>query len=520
MPQQNMGDAMKKLWTLLLVAGMLVAAQGTAAAIDFKASGQWLLGFGVTDSSFVKNPGSQKSGVAGQDTFDARQRVRLKLEAIASESLSGTVQFEMGDTPWGRASKGGALGADGIIVEVKHAYIDWMVPNTELRLRMGLQAIDLPNAAGGSAIFSDDVAGIVANYTFNSNVGLTALWGRLYNDNFAAGDGGYDGPSNFLDNVDMFALSVPISFPGWKITPWAMVAATGNNAVPGIYNSYLGNASNLYVGAGLGTAGFNTASASRNAPAYSTAWWVGLPIIFTGLDPWNFELDLIYGSSEGFGSYTAYTAAGDHRKASSKREGWLVKGLVEYKLDWGIPGLFAWYGSGDQGVADGSGRMPHLEGYGSFTSFMGDNRYAWSMGGGASRTSGYEVSSIYSGTWGIGAQLRDMSFIDKLSHTLRVAYWGGTNSTNMTRFMTDANGVHSKGWDGIDASVMYLTTADWLLEFNLDTTWKIYDNLEATLELAYVVNGIDRDQWRRHGNGGAWEKGDAYKAGVIFRYSF
>ena len=30
----------------------------------------------------------------------------------------------------------------------------------------------------------------------------------------------------------------------------------------------------------------------------------------------------------------------------------------------------------------------------------------------------------YSGTWGIGLQLKDLSFVDDLSHTFRVAYWG------------------------------------------------------------------------------------------------
>lgn len=512
---------MKKLCTLLLTAGLLLSSLGHAGAVDFKAKGEWMFGFSSIDTSFVKSPGTKKSGAGYQDGFDARQRLRLRLEAVASESLSGVVQFEIGDIPWGRASKGGALGTDGNIVEVKHAYIDWIVPQTPLKLRMGLQYIEMPSVAGGTAIFGDDVAAITASYAFNDKVSLTAIWGRLYNDNYISGDYGYKGPSNYLDNMDMFAITLPISMDGWRITPWVLGSFTGKNAMGGINNAYLGNASNIYPKAGLTTAGFNTASLNKRGAAYSSAFWVGLPLAITALDPWNFELDLNYGYSEGFGRYNADMASGESRRASSRREGWLIKGLVEYKLDWGTPGLFAWYGSGDNGVGEGSGRMPHLDGWGSFTSFMGDNRYAWGMGGAGTRSGGYEVGSIYSGTWGVGTQIKDVSFIDNISHTFRIAYWNGTNSPSMTKYMRGTwDGAHSKGWDQIDESVVYLTTKDWLLEFNLDTSWKIYENLEAMAELGYIVNGIDRNQWRKYGNGGDWQKADAYKAGVIFKYSF
>ena len=53
------------------------------------------------------------------DALSAMQLVRLQLDAMASESLSGTVYFEIGDTMWGQASSGGALGADKTIVELR-----------------------------------------------------------------------------------------------------------------------------------------------------------------------------------------------------------------------------------------------------------------------------------------------------------------------------------------------------------------------------------------------------------------
>ena len=128
---------MKKLMTLALAAGMLLGAATGAGAIDFKAKGQWLMGFSAGDGSLVSH--TRKAGETSRkandtnDIFSAAQRLRLQLDAVASESLSGTVYFEIGDTTWGQNVSGGALGADQKIVELKNAYIDWMVPNTDLK---------------------------------------------------------------------------------------------------------------------------------------------------------------------------------------------------------------------------------------------------------------------------------------------------------------------------------------------------------------------------------------------------
>ena len=46
---------MKKILTLMLAAGMLLGAASGAKAIDFKASGEWLVGFGLGDGSLIKD---------------------------------------------------------------------------------------------------------------------------------------------------------------------------------------------------------------------------------------------------------------------------------------------------------------------------------------------------------------------------------------------------------------------------------------------------------------------------------
>ena len=51
---------MKKILTLMLAAGMLLGAASGAKAIDFKASGEWLVGFGLGDGSLIKDVDNKK----------------------------------------------------------------------------------------------------------------------------------------------------------------------------------------------------------------------------------------------------------------------------------------------------------------------------------------------------------------------------------------------------------------------------------------------------------------------------
>ena len=506
---------MKKILTLMLAAGMLLGAASGAKAIDFKASGEWLVGFGLGDGSLIKDVDNKK--YRHHDTFNAGQRVRLQLDAVASESLSGTVFFEIGDQMWGNAESGGALGADGKEVKVKNAYIDWMVPNTDLKLRMGLQAVAMPNVAGGSAIMDGDAAALVASYQFNDNVGLTALWMRPLNDNYtgtnAGGEAYGNGYNNYLDNMDLFALMLPLKFDGVELTPWAMYGMQGKNTR---FNEGGVDTADGALGVTLPgyLPGMNEFTLGKTGKAYGSMFWAGLPVAITAFDPLNIEFDINYGYVEAMGRYDVLKRGTDWVRGNSKREGWLVKALVEYKMDWGTPGIFGWYASGDDGnVKNGSERLPSIAGAGNFTSFMGDGNLAWGTG-----YNFYDNNLTYAGTWGVGLQIADVSFVEDLKHTFRVAYWGGTNSPSMVKYM--GSGV---AWDDTTASQdgPYLTTNDGLLEFNLVNSWQIYENLEANLELGYIINMMDKDTWdKSYVSDRNWSKQDAWKAQLIFAYSF
>ncbi len=510
---------MKRLVTLLLAAALACTA-APAQAVEFRASGEWLMGFNAAEGSLVSHKRLQgrRAKADNNDIFSAGQRLRLQLDAIASETLSGTVFFEIGDTVWGQSATGGALGADSTnIIKLKRAYLDWAVPGTQLKVRMGLQGLPLPFAAGGSAILNDDVAGVVANWQFHEHVGVTLTWARPYNDNYTAvtGDASANNKSNYLDNMDLIALAVPLTFEGIEATPWVMYGTIGQNTFRGNDN----------VRRWFTMSGYEPDNGRWNSTTFdreratTSAFWAGLPVKLTLWEPWNIEFDINYGYVQSMGRGWMLNNE-NWKRYDTRREGWLAKALVEYQLDWGTPGILGWYASGDDGnPGNGSERLPTVSAAGNFTSFLGDGNLAW-----ASSTELYDRNLSYAGTWGIGLQIRDMSFVEDLKHTFRAVYWGGTNSPAMAKYAQ-----HPWGWgSSVDEASHgdlehYLTTNDGILEFNLVNALQLYENLQINLELSYLVNFLDQSTWEKSRGGmlgNTWSKQDAWKAQLIFAYTF
>jgi hypothetical protein len=258
---------------------------------------------------------------------------------------------------------------------------------------------------------------------------------------------------------------------------------------------------------------------------YASAWWVGLTGEITAADPFRFAWDATYGS-------VTYPDAG-----YLNRQGFYINALAEYKLDWGVPGIYGWYASGDNGnPRDGSERMPGL------TTSTQDNMLSTFGNSGSQAVGspdGVFGGSAYLGTWGIGARIRDISFIDDLKHTLRVNFLGGTNSPQMAKYITGKKSIDPENWGGpvirggigggdfnTSQASPYLTTLDYGMEVNFDSVYKIYENLEMFVEFGYIHLWLDQGKnvW---GNGGmkyptirGVNLTDAVKAAVYFKYSF
>lgn len=483
---------MKKLLSLVVAGGLLAGSAAMASAADIKVKGTFDFGFGLYEGTTFTEHGDG-------ETFDALQRFRTQIDIIASESLKGVAAFEIGNTHWGNnggatwggddagRGTGGALGSDGVSVEVKHMYIDWLIPQTDLQVRMGIQPFALPRAVvradgeDGGYILDDDMAGILLSYNFNENFGANLGWFRLWDNEVGDGDKTPDYGHN--DEVDVFALTLPIEVKdAFSFTPYVTYAAIGSD---------LDTGSSLHIG-GSGNAN-SWLSANGMLGDDGNAWWLGFAFDLSYLDPFVAALDFTYGSYHA-DETAANPAIDKFTLTDPDRNGWVAVAKFGYKLDYFTPILFGWYGSGTDDLDDDGldGIMPYLSPDWGLTSFGWSNAH---FGGRE-----YMIGATPAGTWAVGIGLEDIKFIDNLTSHLRVMYFSGTNDI-------DNN-------ETVDAFRNYglLDEEDYGIEVNLDNVINVYDNLDMFVELAYIHVDLEHEASDFEDN--------AFKGYVGFKYSF
>ena len=501
---------MKRIATLMLIAAFaLGAAAAKADGIDVKVKGQWDFAFGWTNNkpfreTFMRAALNMKPHKErDNDNFIARQRIRTQVNFITSEYLQGVLMFEIGSIDWGNKESGGALDSDGVNVETKRAYLDWIIPNTEVSVRMGLQGVALPATPMGSPVLDADVAGVVVASPLTDWLSVNLMWLRPFDIDYNNG-----GDRDFSDETDIFGIVLPFKFEGVAFTPWFLYGFIGANSG---YYDYIFDDS------------FENSLRNKDS---SKGWWLGAHLELTLFDPLTFNLEGVYGNVswanlENLRLYGTNWVDAEY-DTDFKMSGWYVGATLDYQLDSMTPGIFGWYASGDKKGDFQTGRMSRLPMIG----IDGGNFSATTFG-----TAGYfgvgngddwdTVMGSPAGTWGVGLQLADFSFIEDLTHTIRVAYYRGTNSSEVAKY-----------WGGYNApkfasDALYLTTKDNVWEVNFDHHYQIYDNLEMMVELGWLRLHSNKDIWTdAHGYRGRWvtkdlkENDSAWKGEVNFRYSF
>ena len=447
---------MKRIVTLLLAAGLVLGAAAGSQAADIKAKGNWTFTWQLGDNNLFEKNG---------DKFTAKQRLRTQIDVIASESLKGVLFLEMGDQNWGSSKDGASLGTDGKIVKVRYSYVDWVIPQTDAKVRMGLQNFSLPGFISNNPILgggSADGAGITISGQFTENVGASLFWLRAENDN----TGEYRGkPSS--NAMDFVGLTVPMTFDGVKVTPWAMYGALGRDSFTNTADNKDSGVVNGLLPTGVDGAMLKGVDLDR----HGNAWWVGVASELTYFDPFRFALDAAYGSAD-MGSIGGFDV---------ERSGWFASILGEYKMDYFTPGILFWYASGDDSNwANGSERMPVVEGSWTASSYGFDDNFG--------RDACDMIGLTNDGKMGVYLQAKDISFMEDLTHIFRVGFIKGTNNTEMARW-----GITSP--TGTSGRELYLTTADKAWEVNFDTQYKIYKDLTLAVEVGYINLDLDENVW-------------------------
>ena len=461
---------MKKLTTLLLAAGMVFAASAPASAVDLKMDGEYIFNFLLGER------------VGTGDNYDhAGQRLRLGMTLTANVDMSGYFQVQVGagadktsNYDWGSDPTGNSAK-----IGMRQAYVDWMIPQTTVKVRMGRQLIGLPeDAFGKNAVMHpawQGRDGIVVTSPVTDWLDVTAFWLRGAYEAVNS-DGGTKNDTDHSKKTDFFAGMAAFKFDGFAFTPYVMYGSVDKANLDEDDDPING----------LDSSADNTTIQGKG-----NAFWAGSNFVMSYFDPFVLKVSGAYGM-------IAYDGGVQGDKNPQDRNGWYVQAKASYKTAYGTPIFGGWYASGDDSDAQymGQGWIPSWGG-----------RFHPTFGYTAGEFGIYDATSRnnIAGTWGLQLGIEDVSFLQDLSHKFTVTWFQGTN---------DKNDI-SLG----ENPYKYMTDNDNVVEFNLASTYKIYKNLTACLELAYMITDYSK------GDHGDWAADndtdkDGWSTALTFAYKF
>lgn len=468
-----------KRFAVIAMVMTLVLSMAAVASAEVKFGGAFIVEF-----NWQGNTDLQEDAAAGNNdaNFVANQRIDVVTTFQANDNLSATLYLRNQGT-WGTAQTVGdrdtgmPLGGEDSTLGVRRAYLDFTWPDTDVKVRAGFAGFANPAEGLGNVVLDEEVAQVMVSAPLTENVSVALAWARVFND--ATGTGVEADESQ----IDMAYLSIPMTFDGFKVTPWGMAGIIGDNVSIDEADGFI---------EGVGSTNATTAALADNL---DSAYWLGLAFSMEVLDPFMFHANVNYGS-----------VSGDLE--DNDRSGWMANLLFEYTgFESVTPQLFAIYSSGEDGNAsdgDGSERMPTIDGgYGIDGSlWLGGE---WGLTG-----QNYENADLAGGFWAIGARAADFTFMDGLTHSLLVMYAQGTNDEDVaTQIQQGTVTINSFAYGNT------LTDEDSVWEVALTNKYAIYDELSLFVEGGFASFDYDEDVW---GNG--LDGGTATKVSVGLKYAF
>ncbi len=362
---------MRKFLMAVAIVGLAVAVAAPAMALDFKFGAEYRIRFfDYSNINFDSNNTLYRGNPRG-----VQIRVRPRFDVSDDNgNIQATIRFEYGDTTWGAGggangssfgtngnnnvvqapgnnrvgnNSGGSIGADGVGLEVKWAFIDFAIPNVPLRIRAGIQPWYLPKGL----VIDDDAAGVRA-YGNYGDLNYEAFWYRVGKtptnqvNSFSGNGANIPGSDNTKDNnFDYFGFKAGYNFATWlNASAWYMFGANSMNCTTGTQVTPTGNYGQ-----------FNTLYCPPNNRMRNQNW-LGLDL--TGkVSTVEWDLDFAYGQAKGGtnGSYTFATAAQGTVNYDTLNtnvfnvKGWAIDGGVHIPIGPVKLNLLGTYASGDKG---------------------------------------------------------------------------------------------------------------------------------------------------------------------------
>lgn len=444
-------------------AGFILAAllfAGQAAALEIKPSGELMTSMHFSDNVLgavteADNPLMKGSEVT-DGRFVANYRFRIGLDLIASENLSGFVRLHVGNNDngvWSHHFGTSGVGGPGKAVTAQQAYLNWIIPGTDVRIRMGRQQVWMPYQTFLSPVLGEAVDGVTVHIPVNDGFNVNAAWLRP-----GARMEKWGTEHKPHGSIDLAYLSLDVSGDGYSFTPWTLVGLHGNDYAYGF--NMMGY-------------GYHDPAVRAGAAPRTAVYWGGFAGELTMFDPFRFTADFTY--------------SGNDARGTLERRGWYAALGAQMKMDFGTPFIRGWYASGDDADGEAGGRMLSVGYAGRFdVDPVYFNGYHW-----LNNTINNQSPA---GTWGVQAGLKNVSFIDKLSHTLNLTYFQGTNNTNRitdSRLKSAVKGDARTMFD--NSPIHYMTTSDSAWGVELLNLYNVSKELTLGMQLYYLKTNFDEN---------------------------
>ena len=476
--------------TILAVAavGALTAATAVPAmALENEFHGMYKMKYFVSNfdnssAGYFYENATKSTSQSAVNYFE--QRARIFYSAKANDDLKLVTGFEIdyvyGDRSQGAINpattattafrnSGGALDTDAVNLETKWVYLDFNVPGAPVNAKVGTQAIK--DSLKG-IVFDCDAAGIYTSTKIGSNAKVNVGYFRGYEGNNGdVNGGGTAGGPGFkmgVNNLDLAILEAKFS-----ITKDISVGANyygyfdyRSNAATILDHTFAVNAdANVgpvalsgFVAGQLGTTR-NTSGAIANSVNNS----------LTSVDMSGFaanaaaRLKVGPGTAKIAGLYTS----GDDGKSATKNKSWLS--LQQSAV-------------GARGQSNSNALNTYNE-----SGMMLLNRNSATQGGSSDRTIVSTTNNRDQGAIIITAGY-EANLTPKLYANANVGFgWTAENRSANLNDLGDADAIKPTRTGlpaGVHNSSNYLGT-----EINVETGYKLYDNLTASVQAAYVILG-------------------------------
>ena len=370
---------MRKFLMAVAIGGLVLLLAAPAMALDFKFGAEYRVRFydyantGCDNNSTLNNAsgGNAGSGTHGNNR-GVQNRIRPRFDASDDNgNIQATIRFETGDTNWGTGggagadswgtnfgnvhpegttnrtgnNAGGAIGADGVSLEVKWGFLDFAIPNVPLRVRAGIQPWYLPKGL----VIDDDVAGVRA-YGNSGNLNYEAFWWRTQGTPLSnTAPAGTIGQPRFdaskSDMFDIYGGKLGYNFGDFlNASAWYFFGANDVNCTnDGVVTGYQ----------------IITGPCNTGIPVNRVQNWLGVDLIGK-VGTVDYDLDFAYGNAVGgnLGSYTLGSVnvanAASNTLQPIRVKGFAIDGGVHIPIGPVKLNLLGSYATGDHGNNNGS----------------------------------------------------------------------------------------------------------------------------------------------------------------------